>query len=159
MYPCILCSGALIPIASSLGRSPEVPQAVRTPNKKDLIFMSATALAEAIRAKRVSSEEVYRVWKPVEQYLGLVRRQPGGAALHRVDGQARHAWALGSGNGRAVHLLHLGGSARRHLDRRYRPAWRQVKTPPGSRGGRAHKALEINFRLALLTTCLVFGLL
>jgi len=44
----ILCSGALIPIASSFGRSPEVPQAVGTPNKEDLIFMSATASAEAI---------------------------------------------------------------------------------------------------------------
>ena len=56
----ILCSGALIPVASSFGRTPAVPQAVRTPNKDDLIFMSAAALAEAIRAKRVSSEEVVR---------------------------------------------------------------------------------------------------
>lgn len=56
----ILCSGALIPVASSFGSTPAVPQAVRTPNKEDLIFMSAAALAEAIRAKRVSSEEVVR---------------------------------------------------------------------------------------------------
>ena len=54
----ILGGGALLPTPGSVGCSSPRTGTVKTPDPEDLIFMSASTLASAIRARQVSSEEV-----------------------------------------------------------------------------------------------------